>query len=72
MCYGAATRTHALARAKHGEKTAKSFLPAAVRVYSLAMNPTQKQFSLNRAASKKQIPISNANGVEIIQPGVGR
>jgi len=22
------------------------------------MNPTQKQFSLNRAASKKQIPIS--------------
>src|ERR1035437_943605 len=23
------------------------------------MNPTQKQFSLNRAASKKQIPISN-------------
>jgi len=24
-----------------------------------AMNPTQKQFSLNRAASRKQIPISN-------------
>jgi len=28
------------------------------------MNPTQKQFSLNRAASKKQIPISSKRKVE--------
>jgi len=30
------------------------------------MNPTQKQFSLNRAASKKQIPISTIDKINLI------
>jgi hypothetical protein len=38
---GDLTRTHVIARAKDGEKTAKTFLPAAVRVYFLAMNATR-------------------------------
>jgi len=50
----------ALARAKHGEKAEKSLLPAVVRVYSLAMNPRQKQFSLTGfSLKKKQIPTSS-------------
>jgi hypothetical protein len=37
----------------------KRCLPTAhKRAKSLLMNPTQKQFSLNRGASRKQIPIS--------------
>ena len=32
------------------------FLPAAVRVYSLAMNPTQKQFSLTGVSLNKANP----------------
>jgi hypothetical protein len=35
------------------KKPQKSFLPAAVRVYSLAMNPTQKQFSLTGVSLNK-------------------
>src|SRR5450432_1768029 len=39
------------------------------------MNPAQKQFSLNRAASKKQIPISSFLGSSVwklLRPGGGR
>jgi hypothetical protein len=38
------------------KKPQKSFLPAAVRVYSLAMNPTQKQFFLTGVSLKKPNP----------------
>jgi len=41
-------------------KAAKTGLsPAKAGVISPLMNPTQKQFSLNREASRKQIPISS-------------
>ena len=35
------------------KKPQKSFLPAAIRVYSLAMNTTQKQFSLTGVSLNK-------------------
>jgi len=36
-----------------------SLTPAKTGAISPLMNPTQKQFSLNRGASRKQIPISS-------------
>jgi len=42
-----------------GKKQQKSAChPADLGKESLAMNPLEKQFSLNRGASKKQFPIS--------------
>jgi len=44
--------THSFAQ-NAAKKPQKSFLPASVRVYSLAMNPTQKQFSLTGVSLNK-------------------
>jgi len=52
--------TSGLAKAPNsGQKATKQSLTSAEKDgKSQKMNPTQKQFSLNRAASKEQIPIS--------------
>jgi hypothetical protein len=46
----------------------ESFLPAAVRVYSLKMNLTQKQFSLTGGSLKNEIPISNLTDFRKLKP----
>jgi hypothetical protein len=58
-CFGAASRTNAV---EHAKKPQKSFLPVAIRVNSLEMNPAQKQFSLAGDSPKKEIPIGRLKG----------